>query len=108
MNEGGVAVSILTRTVFFPELPTAYAGVDTTVNEGDTLILDGSGSSDPDGDIVTYLWSQMSGPSVTLSSDTAQSPTFVAPEKPCEKPLDSENSIEQALIKQLRCIILCY
>ena len=80
MNEGGVAVSILTRTVFFPELPTAYADVDTTVNEGDTLILDGSGSSDPDGDIVTYLWSQMSGPSVTLSSDTAQSPTFVAPE----------------------------
>ncbi len=80
VNEGGVAVSILTRTVFFPELPTAYAGVDTTVNEGDTLILDGSGSSDPDGDIVTYLWSQMSGPSVTLSSDTAQSPTFVAPE----------------------------
>src|SRR5262249_40088158 len=43
------------------------------------VALDGSGSTDPNGDPITYLWSQTSGPVVTLSSTTAQKPTFTAP-----------------------------
>ena len=38
--------------------PTADAGVDQTVNEGDTVTLDGSNSSDSDGTIAAYLWEQ--------------------------------------------------
>ncbi len=59
--------------------PTANASSDQTVNAGDTVTLDGSGSRDPDGTITSYSWMQTSGPAVTLSSPYVASPTFTAP-----------------------------
>ena len=58
--------------------PTARAGQDQSVTEGDTVTLEGSGSSDPDDAVVRYEWTQLSGPEVTLSDENAVSPTFVA------------------------------
>src|SRR3989338_3512013 len=61
--------------------PTADAGADQTVDSGAAVTLDGSASADPDaGDTLTYAWTQTSGPEVTLSSATAASPGFTAPE----------------------------
>ena len=37
--------------------PTADAGEDQTVFVGETVLLDGSGSTDPDGDSLTFSWS---------------------------------------------------
>jgi len=59
--------------------PLANAGADQTVNEGTTILLDGTGSSDPDGDTLSYAWTQTGGTAVVLSDVTAASPTFVAP-----------------------------
>lgn len=60
---------------------TAHAGSDQNVNEGETVTLDGTGSTDPDiGDSITYQWTQTSGITVTLSDDTVVSPSFTAPE----------------------------
>ncbi len=59
--------------------PTADAGPDQTVAAGKTVTLNGSNSSDPDGTIVSYRWTQTAGPIVTLSSTTAARPTFTSP-----------------------------
>jgi hypothetical protein len=61
------------------EPPVANAGVDQSVNEEQLVTLDGSGSSDPDGDTLSYSWAQVSGPPVVLSDPTAPKPTFTAP-----------------------------
>ena len=60
--------------------PTSNAGLDQTVSSGTVVTLTGAASSDPDaGQTLTYLWTQTGGTSVTLSSSTAQQPTFTAP-----------------------------
>ena len=59
--------------------PAANAGPDQTVGEAAQVVLDGSGSGDSDGDLLTYRWAQLAGPSVTLSNPTSVSPTFTAP-----------------------------
>jgi PKD repeat protein len=59
--------------------PTANAGSDQTVDEGVTVTLDGSNSSDPDDGIASYMWTQPTGSLVTLSDPTAAKPTFVTP-----------------------------
>lgn len=59
--------------------PTAAAGADQSGNKGALISLNGSASTDPDGDSLAYRWAQSSGPAVSLSSATAASPAFTAP-----------------------------
>jgi len=59
--------------------PTANAGSADIVDEGDMVQLQGIGV-DLDGSIASYLWTQTSGPSVTLSDNSITNPTFTAPQ----------------------------
>lgn len=59
--------------------PVADAGADQKVTGGDLVTLDGSGSSDADGDDLTYQWTSQY-PGITLSDPTAANPTFTAPD----------------------------
>jgi MYXO-CTERM domain-containing protein len=58
--------------------PVASAGDDQRVNEGSPVTLSGTGSADPDGTVLTYAWTQVDGPSVSLAVDGAGA-TFTAP-----------------------------
>jgi len=62
------------------EAPTADAGPDQTVDEGQSVLLNGSNSTDADDGIESYQWVQTDGPLVTLSDPDAQQPSFTAPD----------------------------
>ncbi len=59
--------------------PTAQAGPNQTVSPGSRVALDGSGTMDEDGSIVSCTWRQIAGQPVTLSDPAAIKPVFVAP-----------------------------
>ena len=61
--------------------PVARTGPDQTVPEGTVVTLDGSNSYDPNGDIVSYAWEQISGTQVALSNPNGITTTFQAPEE---------------------------
>ncbi|XOV87748.1 MAG: Ig-like domain-containing protein [Pseudomonadota bacterium] len=61
-----------------PGIPVAFVESSGSVQQGAIVTLDGSGSTD-DSEIVSYLWTQVSGTPVELSDATSSSPTFTAP-----------------------------
>jgi len=61
--------------------PVANAGVNQTVNETDSVTLNGI-ASDPDpndNDKLTYLWTQTTGPYTNLKNSNTTNPSFIAP-----------------------------
>jgi hypothetical protein len=74
-----VRYDVLTRRIRTGNsAPVADAGPDQIGVSAGTITLDGSGSYDPDGDAITYLWTQTAGTPVALSNPTAVKPTFTA------------------------------
>ncbi|RPJ59526.1 MAG: hypothetical protein EHM23_13765, partial [Acidobacteria bacterium] len=59
--------------------PIANAGPDQTVKEMLGVALIGFGSSDPNGDTLTYHWIQLSGTPVILAGSEAPIAAFTAP-----------------------------
>jgi hypothetical protein len=61
--------------------PIANAGPDQpNVLAGGPVTLDGGLSSDPEGTALRHQWTQVGGPSVQLSDNTAVRPSFTAPD----------------------------
>jgi hypothetical protein len=59
--------------------PTADAGPDQDAVESTIVSLDGTGSMDPDGDGISYSWTQTMGQNVVLSDAGLAEPSFTAP-----------------------------
>ncbi len=62
----------------------ADAGEPQTVDEGEEVTLDGSGSSGLPGDGRTYAWTQTDGTPVTLTGADTITATFIAPIRQAE------------------------
>lgn len=63
---------------WFNSNPRADAGPDQSGAPGETFVLDASGSSDPDGDSLSYKWTKVSGPAVTLLNANQMQASFTA------------------------------
>lgn len=58
------------------QAPTANAGADQTITlPTSSVTLNGANSSDPDGSIASYKWSQVSGPNTATFSNASASST---------------------------------
>jgi hypothetical protein len=68
--------SVIINVIWVNDPPVANAGNDQNVISGKTVTLNGSGSVDHDGYIVSYMWSQLSGIPVTLKNPAMAKPTF--------------------------------
>ena len=81
VNDGRVNSMAATVTIIANLPPVANAAPGQNRATGTLVTLDGSGSTDADGDALTYHWSFTAKPAdstATLSSATVVSPTFMA------------------------------
>jgi predicted secreted hydrolase len=78
-NVGRDAI-VVTRLSQTNSAPVADAGSDRSVPANREVVLDGSGCSDPDGDALTYLWEQISGPRVVVRHEASAGAAFLPTE----------------------------
>lgn len=82
VNDGGnnsIASTVNINVTAVNELPTANAGITQSVSISTVVTLDGSASNDPEGQSLTFNWSQTSGTSVVLTDSSSAQPQFIAP-----------------------------
>lgn len=73
-----IIVNVTNVDTNLPPVASATVSPSANVSEGTTVTLDGSPSTDPDGDALTYVWTQLSGTPVALNGSGAIA-TFIAP-----------------------------
>jgi len=61
------------------QAPNSVAGGSQTVSPGASVVLDGRQSNDPDGEDLSYAWTQTTGPAVTLNDSNRVTASFTAP-----------------------------
>ncbi len=57
-------------------IPTADAGLGLIAYVDDVVVLNGTASSDPEGADLTYTWTQVGGPTVSLKPAASAEPEF--------------------------------
>ncbi|KPA16706.1 secreted protein containing PKD domain protein, partial [Candidatus Magnetomorum sp. HK-1] len=72
-------VSITVDILPMNDAPTANAGTSYQLTERNEIVLDGSQSTDIDGDTLSYLWTAPDIPNLVITNANTVNPTFKAP-----------------------------
>jgi hypothetical protein len=84
-------------TIHENQVPITEAGPDQTVSETQTVNLDGSKSSDPDGDKLSYNWKQTGGNvKIKIDSSDGVAASFVAPVTEKEEQAEIELTVDDS------------
>ncbi len=80
-NKAGLRAKdqLIVNVVSHYQPPLAKAIAPGRAGAGDTVALDGTGSTDPGEGIASYQWTQLEGPFVKLSDPLGPVPIFSAP-----------------------------
>ena len=73
--------------------PNANAGNDQNAEVNTEVNLDGSKSSDQDGEIVSYKWEQTAGPEINLEQSDVETTSFDVPELAADSKLTFKLSV---------------
>jgi hypothetical protein len=78
-DSGGLQArdSCIVNVVWVNQAPAANAGPDQDVNQGISVVLDGTRSTDPEGGTLAYSWLQTAGAPVTLDNPRSAQPRFL-------------------------------
>ena len=80
------------------------AEITGNIDSGDHVTLDGSPSSDADGDHLAYNWNQVLGTPVLLDNSHNQKPSFYAPKRPDHLVFElTVNDGEKNISRRLSC-----
>lgn len=70
-------ISVLINNIQVNPVALATAGNNNVADEKTQIILDGSASSDPNGQIVSYVWTQTEGPTAEIIPDASLGEAFL-------------------------------
>ena len=76
---GGGSAGNIVQAASVNSAPSANAGADQAVKELTAVILSGT-STDADGDTISYSWTQIAGPDVTVAGEDSSTLEFTAPD----------------------------
>ncbi|MDA7521100.1 hypothetical protein N8566_00925 [Verrucomicrobia bacterium] len=79
VSQGNTSDQDTVEIKVFPHTVDANAGVDQEVESGALVTVDGSQSIGTSGEL-SYTWSQLQGPQITIADNSAESFSFNAPE----------------------------
>src|SRR5581483_5974947 len=101
VSDGFLSSSDSVRVNFTDSQPVVNAGPDQAIDEGTSVTLGGVSASDPDGDSLTYSWTQTAGPAIALSDMHTINPTFSAPAVTADTVLTFQLSVSDGVLSNV-------
>ena len=103
---GGASTSSTTPPAAVNQAPSVTISAKSIIAEGQPFDLDASGSTDRDGDSLSYNWRQVSGPAIEISSPDASKLSLVAPMLEADETVSFEVTVSDGALSEASVVTL--